>query len=101
MTTEAKRSAMKHHETQEEPMSLRVAEALGKDVGRAIARLDPKDLAQLGAEVGDILVITGERRTVAKAMPAYSDTRGKGLVQIDGITRGNAKVGLDQRVRVS
>jgi len=87
--------------TTTETASLRVAEALGKDVGRAIARLDPKDLARLGAEVGDILVITGERRTVAKAMPAYSDTRGKGLLQIDGITRSNAKVGLDQRVKVA
>jgi transitional endoplasmic reticulum ATPase len=94
MTNEARK-----HELPD-PVSLRVAEALGKDVGRGVARLDPKDLARLGAEVGDILVITGERRTVAKAMPAYSDARGKGQVQIDGITRGNAKVGLDQRVKL-
>ncbi len=91
----------KREATQTEPAPFRVAEALGKDVGRAVARLDPKDLARLGADVGDILWIVGERTTVAKAMPAYSDTRGKGLVQIDGITRGNAKVGLDQRVKVS
>jgi len=84
-----------------ETVSLRVAEALGKDVGRGIARLDPKDLAQLGAEVGDILSIAGERTTVAKAMPAYSENRGKGGLQIDGVTRGNAKAGLDQRVKVS
>lgn len=101
MTSEARKPDPKKHDTQPETASLRVAEALGKDVGRGIARLDPKDLAELGAEVGDILVITGERRTVAKAMPAYSDTRGKGLLQIDGITRGNAKVGLDQRVKIS
>jgi transitional endoplasmic reticulum ATPase len=91
----------KKREAHEEPVSLRVAEALAKDVGRGVARLDPKDLAQLGAEVGDILLITGERTTVAKAMPAFSDMRGKGLLQIDGITRGNAKVGLDQRVKVA
>ncbi|HYU32482.1 MAG TPA: CDC48 family AAA ATPase [Thermoanaerobaculia bacterium] len=83
------------------PVSLRIAEALGKDVGRGIARLDPKDLAHLGAEVGDILAIAGERTTVAKAMPAYSESRGKGVLQIDGVTRGNAKAGLDQRVKVS
>jgi transitional endoplasmic reticulum ATPase len=51
--------------------------------------------------VGDILLITGERTTVAKAMPAYSENRGKGLIQVDGITRGNAKTGLDQRVKIS
>ena len=91
----------KKRETPAESLSLRVAEALVKDVGRAIARLDPKDLARIGAEVGDIVRIAGERTTVAKAMPAYSDSRGKSLVQIDGITRGNAKVGIDQRVKVT
>ncbi|WP_224249741.1 CDC48 family AAA ATPase [Hyalangium gracile] len=96
MTAEAKK-----RESQDAGTSLRVAEALAKDVGRGVARLDPKDLALLGAEVGDIILITGERTTVAKAMPAFSDMRGKGLLQIDGITRGNAKVGLDQRVRIS
>ena len=81
-------------------LEARVAEALGKDVGRGLARLDPKDLARLGAAVGDIVELVGERRTVAKAMPSYSESRGKGLVQIDGITRGNAKISLDQRVTV-
>ena len=81
-------------------MSLRVAEALVKDVGRGIARLDPKDLGRLGAVVGDILAITGERTTVAKAMPAFSESRGQGTIQIDGVARVNAKSGLDQRVKV-
>src|SRR5947199_1285828 len=81
-------------------MSLRVAEALGKDVGRGIARFDPKDLGSLGATVGDILAITGERTTVAKAMPAFADSRGQGTIQVDGVVRANAKVALDQRVKV-
>jgi transitional endoplasmic reticulum ATPase len=81
--------------------SFRVAEALGKDVGRGIVRLDPADLARLGAEVGDILAITGERTAVAKAMPAYADARGKKIVQIDGIVRGNARANLDGRVTVA
>lgn len=82
------------------PLPLRVTEALGKDVGRGLARLDPRDLAELGAAVGDVIEIAGDRATVARAMPAYSDSRGKSIVQIDGITRGNAGAGLDQKVRV-
>ncbi|MBI3077056.1 MAG: hypothetical protein HYY85_08755, partial [Deltaproteobacteria bacterium] len=54
-------------------VSLRVAEALPKDVGRGIARIDPEDLRTLGAEVGDIVEIQGKRRTVAKVMPAYME----------------------------
>ena len=81
-------------------LQLRIAEASGKDVGRGIARLDPKDLALLGAGVGDLLEIAGQRTTVAKAMPSYADARGKSVVQVDGIIRSNAKVGLDDRVIV-
>src|SRR5580692_11346047 len=91
---------MASNESKGASITLRVTEAMGKDVGRAVARLDPKDLARVGASVGDILRITGARATVVKAMPAYSDSRGKAIVQIDGITRGNAKVGLDERVTV-
>ena len=43
-----------------EPLAqLRVAEGLGKDVGKGLARLDPKDLEKLGIQVGDIIQIEG------------------------------------------
>jgi len=79
---------------------LRVTEALSKDVGRGIARLDPQDMARLGVEVGDIIHVQGKRPTAAKVMPAFMEDRGKDIVQIDGITRENAQVGLDEKARV-
>ena len=82
-------------------VTLRAAEALPKDVGRGLARLDPEDLQRLGVEVGDIVRIEGKRATVAKAMPAYAEARGKGIVQIDGLIRANAQVGLDEKVTVA
>ncbi|MCX6143450.1 MAG: CDC48 family AAA ATPase [Ignavibacteriales bacterium] len=81
--------------------ALRVAEGLGKDVGRGLARLDPKDLEKLGIQVGDIIGITGKRATVAKVMPAFKEARGKGMIQIDGITRANAGVSLDEKITVT
>jgi transitional endoplasmic reticulum ATPase len=54
----------------------------------------------LEAEVGDIVKITGKRTTVAKLMPAFSEDRGKSIIQIDGIIRGNAQVGVDEKVKV-
>jgi transitional endoplasmic reticulum ATPase len=81
-------------------LSLKVQEALTKDVGRVIARVDPEDMKGIGAEVGDIIQISGKRKTVAKVMPAYMEDRGKKTVQIDGITRENAKVGLDEKVSI-
>ncbi|MDO8589348.1 MAG: AAA family ATPase, partial [Armatimonadota bacterium] len=85
---------------EERPSSFRVAEALPKDAGRGLVRLDPQDLTRLGAEVGDVAEITGKRVTVARVMPAYSDHRGQGLVQMDGILRANAGAGLDEKVTV-
>jgi transitional endoplasmic reticulum ATPase len=79
---------------------LRVTEALTKDVGRGIARLDPQDMEKLGCAVGDIIYIEGKRTTVAKLSPAYQEHRGKKSILIDGILRENAKVGLDEKVKV-
>ena len=84
----------------ETDLSLRVAEALPKDVGRGLVRLDPEDLGSLGIAIGDTVAIRGKRSTVARAMPAYADQRGQSLIQMDGILRANAGAGLDERVAV-
>ncbi len=81
-------------------LRLKVSEALSKDVGRAIARMDPADILALGAEIGDIVELVGKRRTVCKLMPAYKDDRGAARVQLDGLSRGNAGVALDDAVAV-
>ena len=81
-------------------LTVKVSEALAKDVGRGIARIDPKDMVEIGAEVGDIVQVRGKRLAVAKVMPTYMEDRGKGIVQIDGITRENAQIGLGERAQI-
>ena len=69
MSTEknaTEKSAAKHS-----VLTLRVAEAQTKDATRGIARLDPADLARIGATIGDVISIQGDKKTVVKAMPAY------------------------------
>ena len=75
----------------------RVAEALPKDVGRGLARLDPKDMAELGVEIGDVIEVTSKQTTVARVMPAHAELRGKRSIQIDGIARANAGAGLGEQ----
>jgi len=82
------------------PMILKVKEALSKDVGRAIARIDPEDMKNLGIEVGEVIEIEGKRKTPAKVMPCYPEDRGKRIIQIDGITRENSQIGLDEKVKI-
>ena len=88
---------MKNVETKR--LTLKVSEAAAVDVGRGIARIEPTDLAEIQAEVGDTVQILGKRLTVAKLMPA-PDNNNKGTIQIDSITRENAQVGLDENVRI-
>jgi len=77
---------------------LKVKEAIVKDVGRAIARIDPSDMLRSGLESGEIVLIEGKRSTPVKILPSYPDDRNKGIIQIDGITRENAGVGIDEKV---
>lgn len=81
-------------------IALRIKEALVKDVGRAIARIDPKDMKLLGIESGDVIVIEGKRATPVKVMPCYPEERDKHIIQIDGITRENALAGIDEKVKI-
>lgn len=82
-------------------LKLKVTEALSKDMGRALARMDPEDLEKLQIAIGDIVEVTGKRKTICKAMPAYKESRGHSRIQLDGLTRENAGAGLDEYVSVS
>ena len=77
-------------------IALRVSESTGKDVGRGIARIDPSDMQRLGVDVGDMLEVEGKRRTVCRVLPTFKEHRGKEHLQIDGVVRENARVGLNE-----
>ncbi|MDP1760559.1 MAG: AAA family ATPase, partial [Candidatus Woesebacteria bacterium] len=83
-------------------VQLKVAEANPRDVGRGIARIDPEVMKKLGiADSGEVVLLKGKRETVAKIMPTFPELRGRGLVQIDGIIRENAQVGIDEQVKLA
>ncbi|KYH37740.1 MAG: ATPase AAA [Candidatus Bathyarchaeota archaeon B24] len=79
---------------------LRVAEAHGRDVGRGIARIDPKVMEKVGLTTGDVVEIAGKRRTVAIVWPGYPEDYGRGLIRIDGYIRQNAGVSIDEKVTI-
>ena len=73
-------------------LELRVAEIFIEDVGKGLARLDPDDTQLIGATLGDVVEIKGEKKTVARISGIFPEHLGKKIVQIDGITRDNAGV---------
>lgn len=81
-------------------ISLILKEANPKDVGRGIVRIDPKDMEKIGADVGDIVEITGKRTSAVKLMPAYVENRGKKSVFADGVIRENIQCSIDDKVKI-
>jgi len=84
----------------EHPQELKVKEALSKDNGRGIIRIDPADLKAMGIAIGDYVAIEGERQTAAKAMPCFAEERGQQIIQMDGLLRENAGTALGKKVQI-
>src|SRR5579883_1950273 len=72
----------------------------GFQVGRGVARLDPADMARIGCQPGDIVLITGARTTAAKVVPSGMIDRGQQTIQMDSQVRQNSASGLGERVTV-
>ena len=79
-------------------ITLKVIEARPTDVGRGIARVDPQVLNDMGWQAGDVVSIQGKKKTAALVWPGYPEDTGHGVVRLDGNTRRNAGVSIDDRV---
>ena len=83
-----------------EGIVVKVAEARSRDVGRGIARIDPVIFEKMGLMPGDTILIEGKKKTAAMVMRGYPEDEGSGLIRIDGYTRRNAGVGIDDKVTI-
>jgi transitional endoplasmic reticulum ATPase len=85
-------------------VSLKVAEvAEQRDVGRKIARIDPKVAERMNVSTGDALELSssvGKKKATVLSWPAKETDRGKGLIRIDGYTRNKLDVGINDTVEV-
>ncbi len=79
---------------------LKVAEARSSDVGRGLARIDPEVKEKLNLKSGDIILIQGTKETAAKVWAGDESDRNTGLIRIDGPTRRNAGVKIDEKVGI-
>ena len=79
---------------------LRVGDARQRDVGRGIARIDQRTMQKLGISAGDVIEIINKRTTSAIAWPAYSEDQNRDIIRIDGFTRKNSGVAINEYVVV-
>ncbi|MGC8605988.1 MAG: CDC48 family AAA ATPase [Vulcanisaeta sp.] len=82
-------------------VSLRVAEARTRDVGRLIVRIPQRYMRVLGIEPGEYVEIIGNKRSAyAQVWPAYTDDEDKDYIRMDGVLRQNAGVSIGDVVKV-
>lgn len=79
---------------------LQVAGARPEDSGRGVARISRDIMASLGVIEGDVIEISGKRKTPARAVLPYAEDEGLELIRLDGLQRANAGVGSGEHVRV-
>ena len=80
--------------------TLRVAEARARDANRGLVRIDSHLMRELNLASGDVIEISGTKKTVALVWPGYDEDSGKGLIRMDGYTRNNSGVSIDDQVTV-
>src|ERR671928_1379108 len=82
-------------------LTLRVAETNPKFVGRGVALLDPKVMEELHLSTGDVIEIFGKKKTFALLWSSQPTDHGGGIIRIDGYTRSNISVGIDDKVTIN
>lgn len=80
--------------------ALKVAELKSGEAGRGVARMDPELMRILDLRVGDIIQVDGVRKTAVKILAGGPEDANMGLIRLDGSTRRNAGIGIDDRVDV-
>src|SRR5918993_349320 len=83
--------------------TLKVAETFSKFVGRGIALIDPRIIEEYDLRTGDVLELTHEsisKKSYVLLWSSNPNDYGKGLIRIDGYTRENISVGIDDQVNV-
>ena len=81
-------------------IQLRVAEAKHRDVGKRRARIDILSMDRLGIKPGEVVELIGKRSTPVTVWPCESQENDRGIIRIDGQTRKNVGVGLNDFLTV-
>ena len=79
---------------------MRVEEAKKRDIGKKRARIGPDAMDYLGVSPGDVIQISGKKITCAIVWPSDEDEKYPDTIRIDGQTRKNVNVGLNDIVEI-
>ena len=84
----------------ENELKLKVAEAFSQsDIGRSVARIDPKCMEKLNLHDGDVIEIEGNKLTTATVVASKADAS-LGILRIDSYLRKNAGTSIGEEVTI-
>jgi transitional endoplasmic reticulum ATPase len=86
--------------TDDSKITLKVAETNPKFVGRGMALIDPKVMEELALSTGDVIEVSGKKKSYVLLWSSPSSDYGKKLIRIDGYTRNEIDVGIDDTVTI-
>jgi transitional endoplasmic reticulum ATPase len=84
-------------------VSLKVSETSAKFVGKGMALIDPAIVEEMRLATGDVIEITtssGKKKTFALLWSGQPEDYGLRIIRIDGYTRNNLGVGIDDHVKI-
>ena len=84
-------------------VSLKVSETSAKFVGKGMALIDPAVVEKMQLTTGDVIEITtssGKKKTFALLWSGQSEDYGLRIIRIDGYTRNNLGIGIDDHVKI-
>src|SRR5690606_30627190 len=87
-----------NNDNNNDSITLKVAETNPKLVGRGMALIDPKVMEEMGLSTGDVIEVSGKKKSYVLLWSSQSDDYGKGVIRIDGYTRNNIGIGIDDSV---
>ncbi len=83
-----------------EEIVLRVAEANSTDPGMSRVRLDEDSRFQLNVEIGDVVEIEKNKKTVGRVFRSRPEDENKNIVRIDSVMRNNCGASIGDKVKV-
>lgn len=86
---------------EENEVALKVGELTERgDFGRGIIRISAREMKKLSINEGDIVEISGKRKTAAIAVRAYPADVGLDIIRMDGLCRRNCGAGIGEAVKI-
>ena len=80
---------------------LRVIAARLEDVEQGLVRVSEAIMIGIGARPGDVVLIEGSRRSMARLCPLPPEDPQRPVIRVDGLTRENAGVSLNDRIHIT